>query len=344
VAAARDRLAGQSHGGGQRRYGYQPDPETRLDLAGDRAKYHRRLVVVPEEAEVITQAATAILDRNVSLKAVAADLRGRGVPTASGAKWSAETLKGILLNESVTGLIDPEGNVVIPQVIPQDVQDRLRDLLAADSREVTGKDGKTYRVVRDTSAAGNAPRWLVSLIGTCGVCGELVKCTGGASRRAYCCIEHGHVRRSAVKVDELVTARVIALLKLELPHLLKPAPRQTADTGALRAEERKLNAKVDDLARLYAEGILSERGVRQEKKRIDERLAQIAAELAASDVTDPLPEFRDPDVDAITVWAGLGLARQRSIVKLLYDVVILPVGRRGGNVFDEDSVKITRKA
>jgi len=365
VADARERLAGQSWHGGPRPYGYRPDP--------DSVKYHKRLIVVPAEAAVIEQAAAAILDKNVSIKSVAADLRDRGVSTVTGAKWSAETLKDILLSDAVRGLTDTAGNVVWPAILEQDVQDRLRDLLAADSREVfgyrkdkitdpetgkvktvrtgelildpqTGKP-KVFRVTRNASAAGSAARWLLSGVGACGVCGGAIRCTGTRDRRAYTCTSDGHVRRNAARTDELVAARVVALLERDAAHLLKPAPKVTADTGALHAEARKLNAKVDDLARLLGEGILTERGVRAERKRLDGRLAQITAELAASDVSDPLPEIRnlDPDVTMLELWDSLGLARQRAIVRLLYDVVIMPVGRRGGNKFDEDSVKITRK-
>jgi site-specific DNA recombinase len=366
VAAARERLAGQSWHGGPRPYGFVPD--------ADAPKYHKRLIVVDAEAGVLQQAAADVLDKNISIKSVAADLRDRRVPTATGAAWSAETLKDCLLNDAVTGLTDPAGNVVWPAIIEQDVQDRLRDLLASDSREVFGyrkekvtdpQTGKTrtvrtreliidpqtgkpkvFQVTRNASAAGSAARWLLSGIATCGVCGGAVRCTGGSNRRAYTCTSDGHVRRDAARVDDHVSAQVIKLLRRELPHLFLPAPKVTADTAGLRAEARKLSAKRDDLARLYTEEILTEVGVRRERKRIDARLAAIAAELAASDQVDPLPEFRAPDVDAAAVWYSLSLARRRSVLKLLYDIEIRP-GQRGGRMSDEvfaGTVKMTRKS
>jgi site-specific DNA recombinase len=338
VSAGRERLAGLSYGGGIRPYGFKPDP--------DAPQHRKRLLLVDEEAAVLRKAADDILNKRISLKAVAADLRDRRVPTVTGAKWSGETLKDILLNATVTGLTDPAGNEIWPVIIEADVQDRIRDLLAADSREVTGKDGKTYRIARLPEAHGSAPRWLLSGIAVCGVCGGPVKCVGTTNRRAYQCTEFGHVRRNAVRTDERVTARVLALLEREAPHLLKPAPKVTADTGKLRAEVRQLKRKKDDLARLLTEEILTEAGVRKERKRIDARLTRIEAELAASDEADPLPEIRnlDPDANLLEVWDALGLSRQRAVLRLLYTVKIEPVGRRGGNVFDPDSVVMTRKA
>lgn len=295
---------------------------------------------------MLRQAADDILNKGISLKAVAADLRERRVATVTGARWSGETLKDILLNATVTGLTDPAGNVIWPAIIEADVQDRIRDLLAADSREVTGKDGKTYRIARTPEAHGSAPRWLLSGIAVCGVCNGPVKCVGTTNRRAYQCTEFGHVRRNAVRADEHVTERILALLKQEAPILLKPAPKVTADTGKLRAEVRQLKRKKDDLARLLTEEILTEAGVRAERKRIDARLTRIEAELAASDEADPLPEIRhlDPDANLLEVWNALGLNRQRTILRLLYDVTIMPVAKRGGNTFDPGSVTMTRKA
>jgi site-specific DNA recombinase len=330
VAAGRERWAGQSYGGGRRPYGYQVTPDTEM--------YHRTLTVAEDEATVIRDAAAAILDRGVSLKAVAAGLREAGTPTVTGAAWSAETLKDVLLKSAITGLTDPKGNVIWPAIIERDTQDRLRDLLAVDSREVTGKDGKVYRVARNSNAAGNAPRWLVSCYATCGPCGSPVKCTGGSTRRAYTCIEHGHVRRNAVAVDDYV-ARVAVkrLSQPDIADLLKPPPRPGIDAPKLRAEARKLKGKRDDLARLLAEDVLTEAGVRAEWKRIDARLAGITSQLDASDQPDPLPEFRDKP--AAVVWESLSLPRRRAVVRELMTVTILPATKRG-NQFDPDSVRI----
>jgi DNA invertase Pin-like site-specific DNA recombinase len=318
VRDGRERWKDQSYGGGRRPYGYQ--------VAPDSEQYHRTLTVAEAEAAVITDAATAILERGVSLKAKAAELREAGVPTVTGAPWTASTLRDVLSKRALAGLTDDRGNVVIPAILEQDQADRLRDLF----------DG------RKNPGTSNAPRWLLSGHATCGVCAGPVKCTGGSSRRAYTCVSHGHVRRNAVAVDELVAARCIALIERDAAHLLEPAPEVTADAKALRASKRKLTAKRDDLARLLAEDILTEAGVRKERRRLDARLAEVTAQLAASGTPDPLPEFRDPDTDALAVWGGLGLARQRAVVRLLYDVTIMPAARQGAR-FDPDTVRLARR-
>ena len=55
-----------------------------------RAKYHQKLIMVAAEAAVIRQAAADTLDRSISLKAVARDLRARGEPTVTGTAWSGQ--------------------------------------------------------------------------------------------------------------------------------------------------------------------------------------------------------------------------------------------------------------
>ena len=287
---------------------------------------------------MLRDAAADILDKGISLKAIARSLRTATgddyVPTVTGTAWTGTTLRDVLTKPATAGLVARNGELVEapwPGILPRE---RWEKLVALFESQKTG--------------TSNEPRWLVSGTATCGICqdGTTMRVTGSADRRAYVCSRHGHLRRDASRVDDYVSARVIKLLERDAPGLLVPAPKVTADTGKLRAEAGRLTAKRDDLARLYNEEVLTEAGVRQERKRIDARLAAIAAELAASDQADPLPEFRSADVDAAAVWASLGLARQRAIVRLLYDIEIQP-GQRGGRMSDEvfaGTVKMTRKS
>jgi hypothetical protein len=60
-------------------------------------KHVKRLITVPEEAKVLQDAVTDVLDRGISLRAVAADLRGRGLRTVTGKPFSAVSLRDALL-------------------------------------------------------------------------------------------------------------------------------------------------------------------------------------------------------------------------------------------------------
>jgi hypothetical protein len=48
------------------------------------AKHAKRLITVPAEAKVLQDAVTDVLDRGISMRAVAADLRRRGLRTVTG--------------------------------------------------------------------------------------------------------------------------------------------------------------------------------------------------------------------------------------------------------------------
>ncbi|MGH3226303.1 MAG: hypothetical protein ACRDPY_47785 [Streptosporangiaceae bacterium] len=63
-------VAGKSCRGGWRPYGRMIDPPA--------PKHARWLLTVPAEARVWQDAVTDVLERSISLRAVAADLRGRG--------------------------------------------------------------------------------------------------------------------------------------------------------------------------------------------------------------------------------------------------------------------------
>ena len=88
VSRARLRQAqAGSFGGGSRRYGYTPDG----------------MGLVPREAAVIRRCADALL-AGASLRSVTRDLRQEGIPSVSGAAWSPESLRSVLLKPSVAGI------------------------------------------------------------------------------------------------------------------------------------------------------------------------------------------------------------------------------------------------
>jgi Recombinase len=318
VAAARERLTGQSYQGGRRPYGYQVDPDTE--------QYHRTLVTDEDEAVVIKAAAADILDRGISLKAIAADLRARRVLTVIGAEWTASALRDVLSKPAVAGLAVCKGELreaPWPPVLDRDVWDRLRDLFES----------------RANPGTSNEPRRLLSCYATCGVCGGPVKCSGTGKRRGYTCIAHGHVRRSAAAVDAYGSAVMVARLSQpDAADLLKPPLRPGTDAGKPRAEARKLRAKSARMGALFAADVITEAQLTSGTKEIRDRLAKVSAQLVASDAPDPLPEFRGSP--AWAVWDHLSLPRRRAVVRVLCTVAIMPVAGRGTG-FDPDAVTVT---
>ena len=340
VSEKRQVLAGQSYGGGRRPYGYRP--------ADDTEKYHRTLVIVEDEAHVLIAAADEILDRDISLKALARDLRERRIPTVTGTSWTASTLRAILLKPAIAGLairwteVEGEDGQIErvsafveapwPAVIERDRWEQLRDKLTDPAR-------------RTNTSRANEPRWLVSTFARCGVCnnGTSVRVNGGKNRaHAYICEANAHMRRNAEAVDKYISYLVINHLSGPdaADYLKPPCSADRADAMALRAELRKLNKRKEQISKLWAAGDMDDAERLAASKEIKTRITEIETELANSpDAPDPLAEFRDRP--AAVVWESLTIARRRAIVRVLFeDITILAAGRRGSG-FDQNSVAVT---
>ena len=328
---SRERYAGQSYQGGRRPYGFEPDPATRLDRVGDAAKYHRRLTIVDAEAKVIEQAAADILERGISLKAIARDLREHHEPTVTGTAWSAKILHDVLAKPAIAGLALRDGELVEapwPAILPRDRWEELRDKLTNPSR-------------RTNLANANEPRWLLSGFATCGVCGGRTRVSGGRNRAAaYIGAECCHVRRNAASLDEYISAAIVEVLsRPDAADLLKPQPRPGIDAKRLRAEERRLAKVRREKRQLHTEGLITGTELAADLREIQARLNTIDVQLADSDQPDPLAEFRGRPADV--VWAELSIARRRAVAQVLIESVVINRAGRRGQGFDPATVKVT---
>lgn len=88
---------GNAHGGG-RSYGYRRVAQGQIE-------------VVPEEADVLREAAQRVLGGQ-SLASIVIDLNERGIPSALGKKWRPGSLSMILKSGRITGLRESRGVVV----------------------------------------------------------------------------------------------------------------------------------------------------------------------------------------------------------------------------------------
>ena len=88
---------GNAHGGG-RSYGYRRVAQGQIE-------------VVPEEADVLREAAARVLGGQ-SLASIVVDLNERRIPSALGKKWRPGSLSMILKSGRITGLRESKGEVV----------------------------------------------------------------------------------------------------------------------------------------------------------------------------------------------------------------------------------------
>jgi len=334
MRSAKDQAAGNGHSlGGPRPFGYAADPVTEkgrtiLRLTGE---------LEPAEAKAIREACAAVL-AGVSLRSVARDWNARGILTTTGAKWRSQSVRYTLCRPRNAGLMEHRGEVVGEASWPAIID-------ANTWRAVVGVLTDPAR--RDNPGGG--PKWLLSGIATCEVCGAglLSGRSGGASAKpVYLCKVGGHVRRNAAEVDAWVSAIVIE-------RLCDPAAREllTRDSGVdatmLRAKATVLRQRLDSLATAFADGDLDARQLRAGSARLHRQLTEVETELAAAARGSVLSGVVDAP-DPAEVWAGLSLDRQRAIVDLLVTVVVLPATRKGRpagwrkgqSYFDPATVKV----
>jgi DNA invertase Pin-like site-specific DNA recombinase len=336
VKDARERWWGKSYFGGKRPFGYA--------IAQETEEYRRTLIVIPDEATLITDAVTDILERDIALRAIARDWRESGIPTASGnGMWTADIVRRVISKPTVAGLQIHNGvtkSAPWEPILKQDVWERLTAKLSDPGR---------------LTHSGVEPKWLLSKIATCGTCGESLVVTGSrpakhaeqpGKRRAaqgpkYACPAGYHVQRSAPHSDAWVERNITAYISVHGATILKPEPRKEINADALRAEQKKIRERRAYQLELHGEGLITDGELKTRLHQFAERLTVIDAQLAKSDNPDPLPEFRHHGPTR-KIWHDLPLARKRAIIRQLVDVKICTTTRRGAG-FDADAVKITIK-
>lgn len=337
VAAARERLAGQSYGGGRRPYGFTVDKASQ--------EYHRTLLIVTGEAAVIVKAAEDILDRGLSMRSVAHDLNERGVPTVTGARWSPEILRDVLLKPAVAGravkpgagklaasehrMVRPDETVPAPwqPILPPDVWEKLHAKLTDPARR--------------TNPQGSEPKWLLSGYAVCATCGGTVRAGGGTARRVYIGDKCAHLKRALAPIDAFIRELVIdRLSQPDAADLLRPAPRKGIDARKLRIEARSIDAKRQRLAALVADDGIDEADYVAAVRRLKMRRAEIDAQLAVTDEPDPLADFRGKPAE--DVWESITVAQRRLVVQALMSRVVLglPGARTRGGHLDPATIRI----
>lgn len=120
-------------------------------------------------------------------------------------------------------------------------------------------------------------------------------------RRApsYVCPDH-HVRRNAEKLDEYVGMIVVERLsRPDARDLL--SPDQTGEVAALLAQDAGLRARLDELGRLFGDGVIDALQLASGTARIRGNREQVTAALAAANRDNVLVDVVEAS-DAAGAW------------------------------------------
>jgi len=330
VRDAKADLAAQGYwGGGRRPFGFEADGVT----------------IRPAEANGLRWAANRLLE-GMSVSGVAAKLAGDGLTTASGKPVDASTVRRALINPRYIGK-----RVYRPTTVQRKPQAHYSDdEIVADAEWDAILDVELYQAVRallmdpDRKIHDKHGHrvWLGASLYVA-PCGATVRSAApGAQPPSYVCREDGCVSRQANLTDDLVRAAVAELLA-ELP------PVEDGEDEAAAAVEAKvtgMRARLDELARQFADGVIDGEQLAAGSKPL--RAGLEAAKAARKDVSRQAALAAVTGrADAVEAFLSGDIEYQRLTINTLVTVTLLPAGkgrpkgwRPGQPYFDPETVQV----
>jgi hypothetical protein len=181
---------------------------------------------------------------------------------------------------------------------------------------------------------------MLTTVALCGVCDGPIHTGGNKGYPVYrCAVSTGHFSRKAAPIDEYVSEVMIARLSRPDAADLFAPPDSGPNKSELVREADRLRRKLDGLAGLYEEGVLTAKGVRKSSERLKTQLGDIEAKLA--DVNG-IPRAVRTVVNAADVraaWESLETVDRREIIRALAAIHIHPPGR-GAVTFKSETVSV----
>jgi DNA invertase Pin-like site-specific DNA recombinase len=303
--------------GGPRPYGWEADGVT----------------PVRDEITVIRDATSAVL-AGTSLRAIAADLNGRGHFTATGAQWDGGTLARMLKRPRNAGILQHRGEEAGPSkwdaAIDEPTWRSLRAVLDDPSRIPT---------------SSNVRKHLGSGLYLCGVCEETLTSfsKGAGAPLKYKCRKNGCVLRDLELLDDWVQLSLMRRLQEDdAADFFTARTQPAADIRTAQEDLRAARESLDGLAAAFGAGEIDMQEWRVAREAARTRKAKAEAILSTAVTVNPLVSLLGAsDVEA--EWNRLDLSQKRAAIDFAMTVRVLPAksGRRpGGTYWDADAVDL----
>ncbi len=217
---------------------------------------------------------------------------------------------------------------------------------------VAERDRVVARVAaRSVTKTRAARTYLLSGMLRCGRCGNRLysqaRHVNPDNRvRRYVCLkgpDHGGCGRLTVvaePVEQLLTDAVLA--RLDSPHLAQVLAGKSSpdrDVAELAAAVEADQARLDELAGLYAEGAITAREWIAARDPITARITQARRDIATATDTSAVSELAGTGGALRQQWPDLGLDRQQAIVKSVLDHAVITPGTPGQRRLDINRVQ-----
>jgi site-specific DNA recombinase len=277
-----------------------------------------------------------------------------GFTTPKGFRWRSSSVRVVLGNPRNAGLRglrpvvneqtglraqwhDIIGPAQWPAIVDETVWRAAMQILTDPERVARSRNGH---------AGGAQPRHLLSGIARCGRCGlYMITSSSGGGKRIYKCASQMHLMRNAAHLENYVQMVLISWLRRPDAIGLLQQADESVDLDALRDEAVALRARLDGLARDYADGVLDRTQMRTASDRVRERLSSVddqLAELGRVDILAPLV-LADDEAATLAAWNGYPVPTRRAVVSRVMRIEVFRgrVGRPpAGAPFDPSSVRI----
>ncbi|MGW2096080.1 recombinase family protein [Promicromonospora sukumoe] len=287
---------------------------------------------VPDEetAPIVREMARRTL-AGEAMYSIVADLNARGIsgprPGRDGQPvlWLPAVARRMIENPTYAGLRTHRGEVTGPAtwqgLITVDEHQRIKSIFADPKRR--------------TNHRGSAPRWLLSGIAVCSVCGATVRRQKNRGYGTYSCVAGFCVSRVIEPTDALVVESV--LRRLESVDVIEHLTEQDSVAADARVELEALRTRLDAFTDSAAAGEVSPAALARIEQRLRPQIVEAERRVRAAFSSPIVAELAGPH--ARTRWVELSLEDQRAVVKALATVRILKTRRR--RTFDPASVEIT---
>ncbi len=327
VARAESEHKGERH----RAANAQKAAQGRWQTANRAFGYTREGVPLEPEATAIKTAVADVLGGK-SLRKIAMEWNAAGLRTTTKAKlWTALTVRRVLESPRYAALKVYRGQVVgagkWEALIDVDTHRGLVAFLSNPDR------------VRHTSFER---KYIGSGIYRCGRCGggPMAHAYPGGkwSARVYQCKQFQHVTRRGEALDQYVEMLVLERLRTSDIRLLV-GPDKSVDVGELHARRSGLQARLDELAALFAEGAIDGSQLRRGTNELRTQLSGVDAALAELSRRSPVADLISDRAKLDERWAALSPDLQGKVVNELMTVTVLPAPK-GTKGFDPRFIAI----
>lgn len=286
----------------------------------------------PTEAAVVKDVARRLLSGE-SLMSIAKRVEASGVKSRRGVKWTATTLRKMILGPTQAGLVTHHGQILgrgkwEPNIDEADWY-QIKALLEDPARR---------------TQQGQERRWQGSGVYRCDVCGAGLKGKTHKHRggyTAYVC-PNNHLTVNQVVLDEYIEDVVIAYL--DNPDAPLTATRGGGDElPGLLEKRRALMARSDNLGALVATGDITPAQLKRANEVLAAELQDLDVKIAKhQDTGGPLTVLLGAD-DLRACWARFSPDEKAQTIGTLMDVTIGRASHKGRE-FDYSRVHINWKA